>query len=142
MPIITENQKVKAGIAMDSAGLHIEFQDDPSYIRSETVLVDLMQRSIGLIFESGYHHIGDLPKKCDQPGCRTPDTGSPARSGAWRARNRPSRARKNSQQDLKLKERHAMTRCFDTYVDSNGNKIVEPVFHGNGCVGGMVGIKK
>lgn len=62
MSIIVENQTVKAGVQMDAAGLRIDFAEDPSFIRSETVLVDLMQRSIGLIFESAYHHIGDLPK--------------------------------------------------------------------------------
>lgn len=62
MSIITENQQVKAGIALEEGCLHIQFEDDPSYIRSETVLVDLMQRSIGIIFQNAYHHIGDLPK--------------------------------------------------------------------------------
>ena len=62
MPIISENQNVTAGICMDAAGLSIDFSDDPSFIRSESVLVDLMHRSIGLIFENAYHHIGDLPK--------------------------------------------------------------------------------
>ena len=62
MTIISENQSVKAGVCLDAAGLSIDFQEDPSYVRAETVLVDLMQRSIGLIFESAYHHIGDLPK--------------------------------------------------------------------------------
>ena len=47
MPIILENQKVNAGIRLEAAELSIEFQDDPSYIRSETVLVDLMQCRIG-----------------------------------------------------------------------------------------------
>ncbi len=62
MAIISENQSVKAGVYLDAAGLSIDFQDDPSFIRSESVIVNLMQRSIGLIFENGYHHIGDLPK--------------------------------------------------------------------------------
>lgn len=67
MSIISENQNVKAGICLDGAGLSIDFAEDPSYIRSETVLVDLMQRSIGLIFENAYHHIGDLPKNVIGP---------------------------------------------------------------------------
>lgn len=62
MSIILENQKVSAGIRLEAAELSIEFQDDPSYIRSETVLVDLMQCSIGIIFENAYHHIGDFPR--------------------------------------------------------------------------------
>ncbi len=62
MSIITENQKVKAGVHYESGGLHIRFEEDPSFIRSETVLVDLMENSIGLVFQSSYHHIGDLPK--------------------------------------------------------------------------------
>jgi len=35
-----------------------------------------------------------------------------------------------------------MTRTSDIYIDSNGNKVVEPVFNGNGCVVGMMGVKK
>lgn len=62
MPIISENQQVKAGIELSSGLLHVDFVDDPSFIRSETVLVDLMHRSIGIIFQNAYHHIGDLPK--------------------------------------------------------------------------------
>lgn len=62
MPIILENQKVRAGVLMDSGALCIDFTEDPSFVRSETVLIDLMQCSIGIIFENAYHHIGDLPK--------------------------------------------------------------------------------
>lgn len=61
MSIIMENQNVKAGVAVRAGILHIDFEDDPSFIRSETVLIDLMQRSIGIIFQNAYHHIGDLP---------------------------------------------------------------------------------
>lgn len=36
-----------------------------------------------------------------------------------------------------------MTRTSDTYIDANGNKVVEPVFNGSGgTAGGMIGIKK
>lgn len=62
MSIISENQSVKAGVQLDHGLLQINFDEDPSFIRSETVLVDLMHRSIGIIFQSAYHHIGDLPK--------------------------------------------------------------------------------
>ncbi len=62
MTIISQNQSVKAGVVVDSGLIQIKFDDDPSFIRSETVLVDLMHRSIGIIFQSAYHHIGDLPK--------------------------------------------------------------------------------
>ena len=62
MTITIENQDVTAGLAMDHGLIQIDFAEDPSYVRSETVLVDLMQRSIGIIFQSAYHHIGDLPK--------------------------------------------------------------------------------
>ena len=62
MPIISENQTVKANVCLEGAGLAIDFHEDPSFTRSESVRVDLMQRSIGLIFESAYHHIGDIPK--------------------------------------------------------------------------------
>ena len=34
-------------------------------------------------------------------------------------------------------------RTSDIYIDTNGNKIVEPIFNGGGgSVGGMVGVKK
>lgn len=61
MTIISQNQTVKAGVAMNSGALHIDFTEDPSFIRSETVLIDLTHRSIGIVFENGYHHIGNLP---------------------------------------------------------------------------------
>lgn len=61
MPIISEFQTVKADICLASGTLNIDFSEDPSYTRSETVIVDLMRRSIGIIFQHGYHHIGDLP---------------------------------------------------------------------------------
>ncbi len=31
-------------------------------------------------------------------------------------------------------------RTSDIYIDSNGNKIVEPMFDGSGGVGGLVGV--
>jgi len=35
------------------------------------------------------------------------------------------------------------TRTTDTYIDAQGNKVVEPVFNGSGgCVGTRVGVKK
>ncbi len=36
------------------------------------------------------------------------------------------------------------TATTDTfYIDANGNKVVEPVFNGNGgCIGTRVGVKK
>ena len=61
MSIIVENQSVKADVCLGGEFLEIDFSDDACFTRSETVLVDLMQRSIGLIFQNGYHHIGDLP---------------------------------------------------------------------------------
>ena len=61
MSIITENQNVKAGVSVDHGALLIRFTEDPSFVRSESVIVDLMQRSIGLIFQNSYHHIGELP---------------------------------------------------------------------------------
>lgn len=62
MSITANNQDVTAGMIMDHGLIQIDFAEDPSYVRSESVLVDLMQRSIGIIFQSAYHHIGDLPK--------------------------------------------------------------------------------
>lgn len=57
-----ENQNVKAGVAWISGKMDIYFEEDPSFVRSEAVLVDLGLNSVGLIFENSYHHIGDLPK--------------------------------------------------------------------------------
>jgi hypothetical protein len=62
MTIICNQQEVKAGIHMESGVLNIDFMDDPSFVRAERVVVDMMQRSIGLIFQAGYHPIGNLPK--------------------------------------------------------------------------------
>ena len=62
MSIIMENQSVKAGVTIAGNALSIEFTEDPSFVRSESIIVDLMQRSIGLIFQNSYHHIGDLPQ--------------------------------------------------------------------------------
>jgi hypothetical protein len=61
MSIIVENQNVTAAVCLDAGCLEIDFAEDACFTRSETVLVDLMQRSIGIIFQNGYHHIGDLP---------------------------------------------------------------------------------
>lgn len=61
MTIIVQNQPVKAAICAGAECLEIDFADDACFTRSETVLVDLMQRSIGVIFQNSYHHIGDMP---------------------------------------------------------------------------------
>jgi hypothetical protein len=61
MGIIMENQTVKAGVRIADGALSIEFTDDPSFVRSESVLIDLMHRNIGIIFQNTYHHIGELP---------------------------------------------------------------------------------
>lgn len=61
MSIIVENQTVKAEICLGAEGLEIDFAEDGCFALSETVLIDLMQRSIGIIYQNGYHHIGDLP---------------------------------------------------------------------------------
>ncbi len=61
MSIIVENQKVKAGVRLQSGDLEIHFSEEPALALGETVLIDLMQRSIGIIYQNAYHHIGDLP---------------------------------------------------------------------------------
>ncbi len=58
---IQNNQLVKAEIELSSGVLNIDFADEPGFALSETVIVDLMRRSIGVIFHHIYHHIGDLP---------------------------------------------------------------------------------
>lgn len=67
MSIILENQCVKANVALATGYLAIDFAEDACFTRSETVLVDLMRRSIGIIFQNGYHHIGDLPSAVAGP---------------------------------------------------------------------------
>ncbi len=54
-------QTVKANIQYLPDRMDIAFSDDPSFTRAETVLLDLMHRSVGVIFDHGYHHIGELP---------------------------------------------------------------------------------
>lgn len=61
MTIIVEDQYVKADVRLDSGALQIDFAEEPVLALSETVLVDLMQRSIGVICQNTYHHIGALP---------------------------------------------------------------------------------
>lgn len=61
MSNIQSNQHVKADIHLASGILNIDFAEEPGFALSETVIVDLMQRSIGVIFHHAYHHIGDLP---------------------------------------------------------------------------------
>lgn len=65
MSIIIENQNIKAGVVILGSGLEIKFADEPAFVLSESVLVDLMQRSIGVIYQNTYHHIGDLPASMD-----------------------------------------------------------------------------
>jgi len=65
MSIIMENQNVKAGVCINSGSLQIEFTEDPAFVLSESVIVDLPQRSIGIIYQNAYHHIGDLPQAMD-----------------------------------------------------------------------------
>jgi hypothetical protein len=62
MSIIIENQNVNAGVAVHAGALFIEFADEPAMVLGETVLIDLMQRSIGIIYQNTYHHIGELPE--------------------------------------------------------------------------------
>jgi hypothetical protein len=62
MSSMMEYQSVKAGISYISGKMDIYFEDDPSFVRSEAVLVDLDRNSVGLIFENSYHHIGAMPK--------------------------------------------------------------------------------
>ncbi|PZQ43800.1 MAG: hypothetical protein DI551_11425 [Micavibrio aeruginosavorus] len=67
MSIILQSQPIKADICLNAGKLHIDFAEDPSFVRSETVVIDLMHRSIGLIFQNGYHHVGDLPATLGNP---------------------------------------------------------------------------
>ncbi len=62
MSISIENQNVKADVSIHTDCIQIEFAEDPSYVRSDSVLLDMLQCSIGVVFQNSYHHIGDLPK--------------------------------------------------------------------------------
>lgn len=61
MPIITENQTVKAKIFITGDCLNLEFPEDPSHALAEQVVLDLPQRSIGVIVANSLHHAGDFP---------------------------------------------------------------------------------
>ncbi len=65
MTIIIENQNVKAGVQVHGGALQIDFVDEPAMVLGEAVLIDLMRRSIGIIYQNTYHHIGDLPSNVD-----------------------------------------------------------------------------
>lgn len=60
MPIIVQDIDVIADIALHAQGLDINFQD-PTFVRCDTVLVDILQRTIGVMLHEGYHKIGSLP---------------------------------------------------------------------------------
>lgn len=68
MTIISDIQTVKAGVSFQSGALDIYFEDDPSFVRSEAVVVDFHDRHIGLIFQSGYHDLGALPQNLISAG--------------------------------------------------------------------------
>lgn len=60
MSIIVHNNDVQADIALKDGGLAIDFAD-PAFVRCDTVLVDILQRTIGVVLHEGYHKIGSLP---------------------------------------------------------------------------------
>jgi hypothetical protein len=60
MSIIVQNIDVVADVALHGQGLDISFQD-PTFVRCDTVLVDILQRTIGVMLHEGYHKIGQLP---------------------------------------------------------------------------------
>lgn len=60
MSIIVQNSDVQADIAVHGDALSIDFAD-PAFVRCDTVLVDTLQRTIGVVLHEGYHKIGSLP---------------------------------------------------------------------------------
>lgn len=60
MSIIVHNADVQADIVLQDDRLNIAFAD-PAFVRCDTVLVDILQRTIGVVLHEGYHKIGSLP---------------------------------------------------------------------------------
>lgn len=61
MTIIVQNCDVQAQIALKGQDLDIDFSD-AAFVRCDTVLVDILQRTIGVVLHEGYHKIGSLPE--------------------------------------------------------------------------------
>ncbi len=61
MSIIVHNNDVQAKVALNGEGLVIDFSD-PAFVRCDTVLVDILHRTIGVVLHEGYHKIGTLPE--------------------------------------------------------------------------------
>lgn len=61
MSIIVHNADVQADVALKDGRLSIDFAD-PAFVRCDTVLVDILQRTIGVVLHEGYHKIGMLPE--------------------------------------------------------------------------------
>jgi hypothetical protein len=60
MSIIVQNSGVQANIVLHGQVLDIDFSD-AAFVRCDTVLVDILQRTIGVMLHEGYHKIGSLP---------------------------------------------------------------------------------
>lgn len=61
MSIIVHDADVKALVRFSDNRLNICFAD-PAYIRSESVVIDVDTRAMAVVFEQGFHNIGQLPE--------------------------------------------------------------------------------
>ena len=59
MSIIVQQNGVQAEIGLSGHDLDINFTD-AAFVRCDTVLVDILQRTIGVVLHEGYHKIGSL----------------------------------------------------------------------------------
>ena len=60
MPIIVHNHEASANISFAGGHLDIDFAD-PSYVRCESIVINMDSREIGAILHEGYHGMGQLP---------------------------------------------------------------------------------
>ncbi len=70
MIISIQNHPVRAKIAIAKGCLDVEFPEDPSHALAETVVIDLLQRNIGVIVASSFHPIGPWPEGLDPEAVR------------------------------------------------------------------------
>ncbi len=60
MQNIFEDQTINAQFLYENGRLSVAFCD-PSYVRSDLLVIDVQNRMAGVVLSEGYHHIGLLP---------------------------------------------------------------------------------
>lgn len=64
MSIIFNDSGIRAQVTLEGGALNIRF-DDPAYIRAEQVIVDPDSGELGIVFEQGFHTLGQMPAGTD-----------------------------------------------------------------------------